>query len=125
MILSGWWKFHRMMMQHAVWCLPDAQFKVWITILTLANHRGRDWWDGRERVAILAGALPMSQRTIAKEARVGRQVVRDAVRNLERIGSIRTQKGTHKGIMIEVVNWDTYQGTGENENPQENPVGTQ
>ncbi len=129
MILSGWWKFHRMMKQHAVWSLPDAQFKVWITILTLASYRETDWWDKRtgERVAVPMGSLVRSQQHLALEAKVGRQVVRDALRNLEAMGSVRTQQRTHKGtqaaILIEVINWPIYQGADGNGNPTENPQG--
>jgi hypothetical protein len=125
MMLAGWFKFHRAMMNHAVWSLPDAQFKVWTTILIEANHQERDSWLKGERVSIPAGYLIRSQRNLAEDARVSHQVVRDALRNLENMGSIRTHKRTQHKVMIEVVNWPTYQGSDRDENTEGNAAGTQ
>jgi hypothetical protein len=97
---------------------------VWFSALLLANHRPGEWWDGRERVEIPAGSLVTSQPHLAEVAGVGRQVVRDALRNLDRIGSIRTKAATKRWTLIEVVNWPTYQNAEEQENQEENRTGT-
>lgn len=122
--LTGWLKLHRAMLHHPVWRLSSGQFKVWLTILTMANIKPGEWFDLRERVAIPAGSLVTSQPHLAGVAGVGRQVVRDALRNLERIGSIRTKAATKRWTLIEVVNWPTYQNAEEQENQEENRTGT-
>lgn len=122
--MRGWVKFHRAMLDHAVWGLPPGQFKVWDTILMTANIKPAEWYDGLERVQIAAGAQITSQDDLAKQAKVGRQVVRDALKNLERIGSIRTKTRTKRWTFIEVVNWHLYQGADTDENLEANQPGT-
>ena len=123
--MNGWLRLHRAMFHHPVWSLPEGQFKVWIMLLMQANHHARDAWLKGERVTIPTGSLVRSQRGLADDAGVGRQVIRDALRNLERMGSIRTHKRTQHKVLIEVVNWPTYQGADTDENPKENPAATQ
>ena len=118
--MSGWFRVHRAMWEHPVWSLSPGQRCVWFTCLRLAAYKPGEWWDGRERVKIAPGTFITSQDHLAAEAGVTRQIVRDALRNLERIGSIRTKTRTKRWTLIEIVNWDTYQGGGAAENPDAN-----
>jgi hypothetical protein len=108
--MNGWIKLHRKMITHAVWSLPEPQFKVWITLLLEANHQERESWVKGELLNIQPGYIVRSQRHLAEDAKVGHKVVRDALRHLEQIGSIRTHKRTQRKVMIEIVNWPIYQG---------------
>jgi hypothetical protein len=47
-------------------------------------------------------------------------VVRDALRSLERIGSITTKISTKRCTLIEIVNWPIYQGGEDQENQEGN-----
>ncbi len=120
--MNGWIKLWRAMQVHPVWNLPPAQFKVWVTILMLANHQERDAIVKGERVTIPAGSLVRSQRHLAEDAGVGRQVVRDAIKSLRNLGTITTHKRTQRKLLIEVVNWPSYQGDDAEKNPKENPA---
>lgn len=117
--MNGWFKFHRAMMNHAVWSLPDAQFKVWITLLLEANHQERSSWVKGELLTILPGFVVRSQRHLAEDAKVSHKVVRDALGHLEKIGSIRAHKRTQRKVMIEIVNWHIYQGCNEEEDTKQ------
>ena len=68
--LTGWIKFHRKTMESSVWNLSDAQFKVWVTCLLLANNKDRKWWDGHDEVIIPRGSFVTSEPKLAKEAKV-------------------------------------------------------
>ncbi|MFB3816122.1 MAG: hypothetical protein ACE147_00545 [Candidatus Methylomirabilales bacterium] len=120
--MQGWIRLHRAVMDHPVWSLPPAQYKVWDACLLLANHKDSEWWDGRERVPIPAGSFVTSINHLAEKAKVTRQVTRDAIRNLQRLASITTQIRTQRWTMITVVNWHTYQGEECDENTEENPT---
>ncbi len=108
-----WFKTYRDMWEHAVWCLPAGQRCVWLTCLRQANVRAKDWDDGRERVTIPAGSFVTSQPHLAKLAKVSQKVVRGALENLERIGSIRAKVRAKRWTMIEIINWGSYQASQE------------
>ncbi len=117
--MNGWFKFHRTMLDHAVWSLSEGQLKVWVTCLALANIQPKEWWDGRERTEIPAGSFITSQDHLAKAAKLSRRIVRGALTNLERIGSIRAKARANRWTLIEVVNWPLYQGTGDAQGQEE------
>lgn len=108
--MIGYWKFHRRMLDHAVWSLPGDQIKVWITILSKVNHKEGEWFDGKHRLSIEPGSWVTSQETISQAARVGRQTVRTAIKNLLRLESISTKIVTKRYTVITVINWPIYNG---------------
>ena len=109
--MKGWLKFFREMLDHPVWSLPPGQTRVWLTILAMANIKPSRWNDGREEVDLQAGEFVTSQPHLADRAHVSRIVVRHALKNLERMGSIRAKGQAKRWTRIEVVNWGTYQGS--------------
>ena len=109
--LTGWIKFHRKTMNSATWSLSPGQFKVWAACLLMANNTNRSWFDGAGEVEIPRGSFVTSEPKLAEAAKVTRRVVQGALINLERIGSIRYKRRAKKWTLIEVVNFDTYQGS--------------
>ncbi len=105
--LTGWIKFYRKIMESPVWDLSDAQLRVWLTCLLMANNKDRKWLH--DEVPIPRGSFVTSKENLAKTARVSRRVVRGALTNLERIGSIRAKTRANKFTFITVVNFDVYQ----------------
>jgi hypothetical protein len=108
--VNGWVKLHRKIQAHPVWHLTDGQFKVWVTCLLLANHKDAEWWNGQARVPIAAGSFITSQDHLAKAARVSRKTVRGAIRGLIGLGSIRANPRANRWTLVEIVNWQAYQG---------------
>ena len=119
--MNGWFKFHRVMLGHPVWSLSEGQFKVWVTILAMANVKPGQWFDGRRRVEIPAGSFVTSQAHLAKQAGVSRIVARHALSNLEVLGSIRAKVQAKRWTLIEVVNWFTYQSGEDQVSPETSP----
>jgi len=107
--LTGWIKFHRKTIDSAVWNLSDAQFRIWVTCLLMANNKDRKWWDGHDEVIIPRGSFVTTQRNLAKKARVSRKATRGALEVLERISSIRAKIRAHRYTIITIVNFDSYQ----------------
>ena len=118
--MNGWWKFHRAMYDHPVWRLPHSQIIVFLTILGKANHTSKEWFDGTMRVQLQPGELITSQSHLAESANTTRQVVRDTLTALIRLGTIGTKIRTKRYTQISVVNWDTYQGEEFDKNQDEN-----
>lgn len=120
--LEGWIKYHRKSMDSAVWNLPPGQYKVWDTILLLANNTDRKWWDGTEEVEIPRGSFVTSEPKLAEKAKVSRKTVRGALANLLRLGSIRAKRRAKKYTLIEVVNFKAYQGYKDRQGQEEGQV---
>ena len=106
-------------MDSAVWNLSPGQYKVWDTILLLANNTDRRWWNGREEIEIPRGSFVTSQPKLAEKAKVSRKTVMGALTNLERIGSIRAKTRDKRFTLIEVVNFPSYQGADYSEGQEE------
>lgn len=118
--MNGWWKFHRGMLDHAVWSLPGDQVKVWLSICSRVNRTESEWFDGTQRVTVPAGSYITSQDHLAKDARVGRQTVRTAIKNLLRLESISTKIVTNRYTIISVLHWDIYSGEESQPNQEAN-----
>ncbi len=119
--LTGWIKFHRKTMEGPVWDLSPPQYKVWDACLLLANNKPRKWFDGTREIVIPRGSFVTTERGLAEKVKVSRIVIRRALTGLERIGSIRAQRRAQKYTVIEVVNFDSYQGSDRMVSPELSP----
>lgn len=118
--VTGYWKFYRSMLDHAVWSLPGDQLKVWLTICSKVNRTEMEWFDGKNRVIIPPGSYVTSQDHLAAAAKVGRQTVRTAIKNLSRLESISTNVLTKRYTIITVTNWSSYSGLDSQANQEAN-----
>lgn len=106
--MDGWIKLHRCLLEKAVWQLNDAQRIVFITILLLANHKGKQWfWKGTQFNAE-PGQFVTSLPKLSKTSRVSVQSVRTALDNLKKLDFL-TYESTDTGRLITVNNWEFYQ----------------
>lgn len=106
--MDGWIKLHRCLLEKAIWQLNDAQRIVFITVLLLANHTGKQWlWKGTQFNAE-PGQFVTSLPKLAKIARVSVQSVRTALDNLRKLDFL-TDESTDTGRLITVTNWAFYQ----------------
>jgi hypothetical protein len=125
---GGWIMFHRVEMDEPSWKqLTLPQHAVWLTIRVLANVKPKTWFNGKTMEMIPRGSFVTSQGNLAAECKrpeVTRQVVRDALKNLEAMGEIRTHVRTRHSTLIQVMKYEGY-ATGEpRENQQLNQEGT-
>lgn len=113
---TGWITLHRKLLDDSssFRCLNLAQFFIAIQILLRANHSTREIIHRKtgEKFKIERGSLLVSQSGIldwfTPETRPDRQVVRTALKRLEKIGFIN--QTTNQGLTIlNVVNYSVYQ----------------
>ncbi len=114
----GWITLHRKILDDnsSFRCLNLAQFFIAIQILLRANHSTREIIHRQtgEKLKIERGSLVVSQSGIldwfTPETRPDRQVVRTALKRLEKIGFLN--QTTNQGLTIlNVVNYSVYQTT--------------
>lgn len=110
---EGWFKLHRCLFEKAIWQQSTPEQKViLITLLGMANHKGREWeWKGKQFKAE-PGMLVTSLESIT--ARCGKgisiQNVRSALTKFKKYEFL-TEEVTKTGRLITVLNWGLYQGS--------------
>jgi hypothetical protein len=120
--LNGWFKVYRDAVDDAVWGTPPSTVKVWMTCLAKARHQdepGR-WDDGDEVVEIPKGAWLTSYEKVAKLAGVSREVARNALRQLKRLGLISPRSKPGHWIIIQTIDWQTYKANTSKGNHESN-----
>lgn len=110
---EGWFKLHRCLFEKAIWQQSTPEQKViLITLLGMANHKGREWeWKGKQFKAE-PGMLVTSLESIT--ARCGKgisiQNVRSALTKFKKYEFL-TEEVTKTGRLITILNWGLYQGS--------------
>lgn len=126
MASEGWIKLHRCLFKKAIWLQSTPEQKVvLITLLGMANHCGKEWeWQGKQFKAE-PGQFVASANSIISNAGIGitRQNVRSALKKFEKYEFL-TIKSTKTGMLITIVNWETYQGCDIEPNQQPNQGAT-
>jgi DNA replication protein DnaD len=117
---DGWIKLHRALEEHPVWTGSNSiQRNILITILLMANHKPNKWlWKG-EKFEVQAGQMITSLESITKKCGndVSIRNVRTALKHFEKLDFL-TSKSTNKGRLISIINWDTYQGSNNQDDKQ-------
>jgi len=110
---EGWFKVHRCLFEKAIWQQSTPEQKViLITLLGMANHKGKEWeWKGKQFKAE-PGMLVTSLESIT--ARCGKgisiQNVRSALTKFKKYEFL-TEEVTKTGRLITILNWGLYQGS--------------
>ena len=119
---EGWIKLHRCLFNKAIWQNSTPEQKViLITLLGMANHKGKEWeWKGKQFKAE-PGMLVTSLDSICTRCGKGISVqnVRSALNKFEKYEFL-TQEVTKTGRLINIVNWGIYQGGFEEGNKDTN-----
>ena len=109
-------------MYKPIWLESTPEQKtILITLLTMANHTGKEWeWKG-ERYAAQPGQFITSLDSIAHKCGKGITVqnVRTALKRFEKYEFL-TNESTNKNRLITIVNWGIYQDSEEEPNKQTN-----
>ena len=119
---EGWIKLHRCLFNKAIWQNSTPEQKViLITLLGMANHKGKEWeWKGKQFKAE-PGMLVTSLDSICTRCGKGISVqnVRSALNKFEKYEFL-TQEVTKTGRLINIVNSGIYQGGFEEGNKDTN-----
>jgi hypothetical protein len=132
---GGFIVLHRRIRSWPLWHFMSAEQRmVWVQILLDANWKDSEAWMGTHRFTVKRGQLIHSERTLAKNAGVGRQVVRTTIEKLLTEGAITrhpvnipeaTHEATHIPHILTVCNYSRYQDVPDDANPARNPTLTQ
>ncbi|CAM2079535.1 MAG: DnaA N-terminal domain-containing protein [uncultured Clostridium sp.] len=119
---EGWVKLYRCLFNKAIWQNSTPEHKViLITLLGMANHKGKEWeWKGKQFKAE-PGMLVTSLDSICTMCGKGISIqnVRSALNKFEKYEFL-TQEVTKTGRLITIVNWGVYQGVIEEGNKDTN-----
>ncbi|MBU5292796.1 DnaD domain protein [Anaerosalibacter bizertensis] len=119
---KGWIKLHRQLMDKAIWQSSTPQQKViLITLLTMANHKEKEWeWKGKKYVAKPGQFVTSLQSIVDKSGKgITIQNVRTALNKFEKYEFL-TSESTKTGRLITIINWDLYQGDNKEINKDDN-----
>ena len=121
MFSGGWVKLYRCLMEKPIWTNSTPEQKVvLITLLAMANHKGKEWeWKG-EKFKCESGQFVTSLDNIVKNCGKGitTQNVRSALKRFEKLDFL-TNESTKTGRLVTIVNWGLYQ-EGEEETNKDN-----
>lgn len=102
---------YRSMASDPVWENSTMEQKiVLMTILFSVNWDARQWDVDGKKITLNPGQMFISTRKLAQKCGSGvtHQNIRTALERFTNMGFL-TQRSTHKGILISVVNWGKYQ----------------
>ena len=112
---GGFIHVHRQLLSSPVWLIPEAQFKVWITLLLSANWKATRVPVGGAEVVIPRGSILMSEEAIGRLAGVHRSLVQRALATLKGLDTISFTpigagaKGGSTVRMINIVKYEQFQ----------------
>lgn len=106
----------RALFRHPLWLRfePDRRC-VMLSCIYLANWRDSRMWlkDEKREILVPRGSFIAAQDNIAKEANVGRQIVRTTLRILQRNGFLTrtrvSEKANRRMTLVTICNYDEYQ----------------
>lgn len=108
---QGWIKLYRELFEKAIWTQSTPEQKViLITLLSMANHKDKQWeWKG-EKYTVKAGQFVTSIDSILNKCGKGitTQNIRTALTKFKKYGFL-TEEVTKTGRLITIVNWRLYQ----------------
>lgn len=111
---TGWIKIHRSIRSWE-WYEDANTFRLFIHILTSANHKPNKW----KGISVDRGQLITSREHLAVELKLSIQQIRTALSKLVKSKNI-TIKTTSKYTTLSVCNYDTYQSDEDESNQQPN-----
>jgi hypothetical protein len=122
--VSGWFSVKRGITLHPIFLGRPERLAIWIWLLDNACWADTKHDINGKIVTVPRGSVAASERRIAEEVGVGRQVVRTFLSLLEDQRMINPDL-THGRRVISLCNWDKYQTPPDGANPPPNPRPTQ
>ena len=110
-INGGYILLARKTLENSSWqALTEAGKIVMITLLMLANHKDRKWYNPllKQEVMIKRGQCIIGRKSLAKQLRIGEQSVRTALTLLKSTNFL-TIEPTSRFSIITICNYDLYQ----------------
>ncbi len=122
---SGWFKVWRRIYAHELWTqCPDSWFRVWFALMGTANHTPGNCYLGNTIIPVPRGSTVIGTVEFAKFCRVTRQQLRSALTFLATTNTI-TIKTTNHYSVVNVCNYEAYQGSESDDNQPDNQQNNQ
>lgn len=121
-MLEGWIKLHRVLRKKPIWKNSTPEQKVLlVTILLEANHEENEWDWGGEKFRAKKGEFVTSAKSLCEAAGKGisRQNVRSALQRFKKMDFL-TYKSTKHGMLVSIMNWESYQSKKDKSNQPSN-----
>lgn len=116
---NGYIKLYRVAVDNG-WLTNPVLWTFWTYCLLKATHKDMTAIVGNQQIRLSKGQFIFGRRKAKKEIGLSEQQIRTCVDVLKKMENI-TIKSTNKFSIITVVNWHTYQGRDDENNPQNNP----
>lgn len=110
--MEGWIKLHRELLESPIF-QNEKLFKVFVWCLLKANPSPNRW----QGIEIQAGQFVTSLSRLVAETGLSQKTIRNALRKLEKMGELVTQKSRAYTI-ITICNYESYQGDTTDEGTQ-------
>lgn len=122
--MSGWFAVKRGITSHPLFSGRPERLAIWLWLLDNAAWKETKHDIKGKTVMVPRGSVCASERRIAEEVGVGRQVVRTFLARLKDEHMINPDP-THGRNIISLCNWEKYQSANDGANPRPNPRLTQ
>ncbi len=106
--MSSWVKVSRKLLTSAIAAKPEY-LAVWMHLILSASYKQGEILVGHQVVVLQPGQLVFGRVKFSAQIGVSEQVLRSALKALEKLGQI-TIKSTSKYSIISITNWSKYQG---------------
>jgi len=110
-IPGGYILLARKILENASWnALNEAGKIVMLTLLTLANHKDRKWYNPltKQEILIKRGQCIIGRKSLAEKSRVGQRSVRTALYLLKTTNFLTIQ-ATSRFSIVSITNYEFYQ----------------
>lgn len=118
--MSGWFSVKHGISKHPMLRGRPERIAVWIWLLDNAAYQDTPHDIGGKEVMIRRGQVAVSQRRLAEETGVSRQVIRTFLGLLQSSRMVNPDP-THGKTIITICNYEKYQVSGNVDNPGVNP----
>lgn len=115
-IPGGWIRLHRQALLNG-WLQNHRLWAFWCYCLLKASHQAIEVTVGYQRVHLSAGQFIFGRMAAAKELKMTERQIRTCQTSLISTGNLSVQT-SNKFSVITVINWDSYQGTGQERDSQ-------
>lgn len=114
---NGFIKLHRKICDNPIWnTKPFSKGQAWVDLLLLANFSERDLVVDNTQIHVERGQVFRAIHTLEERWGWSRKRVRSFLGLLEGLNMVTT-KGTKKGTLITIENWQVYQVEGPKKRP--------
>lgn len=107
-IVQGWIKLHRKLLDNPVVCKDGDHIAVWIYLLLNATHQEYPALFGGKKITLLPGQLITGRKSISDKLSINESKVQRILKTLENEQQIE-QQTNNKHRLITILRWDYYQ----------------